>query len=149
LENNLSNLSNPEMLLPGVTGARSVKEIMAHLTAWEQLFIEWYFAGKQGKSPETPAVGMSKKMIDAINQQIFENNESKTLDEIVETFHSSFRQIIAIIESIPQEEMFSHNTYSWTGKWTLADYIAGNTRNHYAWAKYQIKNWIDRRTDGL
>ena len=40
---------------------------------------------------------------------------------------------------IPEEDMFSPGRYAWTGRLTLADYIAGNTCNHYRWAKTQIR----------
>jgi hypothetical protein len=48
LESNLSTLSAEEMSQPGVTGTWSVKDILAHLVAWERLFLEWYQAGVKG-----------------------------------------------------------------------------------------------------
>jgi hypothetical protein len=141
LESNLSALSAEEMIRPGITGSWSVKDILAHLVAWEQLFIDWYQAGLQGGASSTTPVGMCQNAINDINQRIYEQNKSRTLDDVLVEFHASFQQIITIIEGISEREIFAHGRFSWTGKLTLSDYIAGNTCNHYAWAKLQIRKW--------
>ena len=75
LEDLLSTLSQEDMEQPGVTGIWSVKDILAHLVAWECLFLDWYQAGLQGRSPTTTPVGMSQKMIGKLNQEIYEKNQ--------------------------------------------------------------------------
>ena len=145
LEKNLSILSAEEMIRPGVTGAWSVKDILAHLVSWEKLFLDWYSTGLQGSTPRITPVGMSQKRMDALNQQIYEKNRGRGLDDVLAEFHASHREIMAVIESIPEEDMFVHGRFAWTGTLTLADYIAGNTCNHYAWAKSQLRTWAKRR----
>ena len=142
LEKNLSVLSAEDMIRPGVTGTWSVKDILAHLIAWERLFLDWYSTGIRGCRPAVTPVGMSQKTIDALNQQIYVKNQTRSLDDILAEFHASYQEIITIIETIPEEDMFIHGRYSWTDKLTLADYIAGNTCNHYAWAKSQIRKRV-------
>ncbi len=139
LEKNLSILTAEDMQRTGVTGLWSVKDILAHLVAWEKLFLGWYSAGVRGCAPETAPVGMSQKTIDALNQQIYEKNRWRTLDDVLAEFYASYQETLAAIEAIPEEDMFARGRFSWTGRLTLADYIAGNTCNHYAWAKSQIK----------
>jgi hypothetical protein len=141
LESNLSTLSVEEIIRPGVTGIWSVKDILAHLAAWEQLFIGWYHAGLQGDTSTIPPVGMRQKAIDEINQHIYQQTKARNLEDVLAQFHASYHQMITIIEAIPEEDMFIHDRFSWTGKLTLADYIAGNTCNHYAWARLQIRKW--------
>jgi hypothetical protein len=139
LDKNLSMLSVAEMIRPGVTGVWSVKDILAHLAAWERLFLHWYSAGVQGRTPQVTPVGMNKRITDALNQQIYETNKRRSLDEVLADFQASHDEILVIIETIPEEDMFAHGRFPWTGTLTLADYIAGNTCNHYAWAKSQIR----------
>jgi hypothetical protein len=139
LEKNLSALSAEDMVQPGVTGTWSVKDILAHLVAWERLFLDWYHTGIQGCSPATTPVGMSQRSIDALNQKIYEANQWRNLDEIIAEFHASYQQIVTVIEKIPERDMFVQGRFNWTGELTLADYIVGNTCNHYAWAKSQIR----------
>ncbi len=139
LEKNLSALSAEDMIWPGVTGTWSVKDILAHLAAWEKLCLDWYQTGIQGCLPAVTPVGMSQKSMDTLNQQIYEANRWRSLDDIIAEFHASYQQIVAVIEAIPEGDLFAQGRFHWTGKLTLADYIAGNTCNHYAWAKSQIR----------
>ncbi len=141
LEKNLSVMRAEDMIQPGVTGIWSVKDILAHLVTWEQLFLDWYHTGVQDRTPDTTPVGMCQKSMDALNQQIYEKNRWRSLDDILVEFHASHQQIVTVIEAIPEEDMFVHGRFHWTGTLTLADYIAGNTCNHYAWAKSQIRKW--------
>lgn len=129
---------------PGVVGTWSVKDILAHLTAWERLFLDWFHAGVQGSCSTTLPVAMSKGAIATLNQQIYEKNQWRSLEDILDEFHASFQQTVTIIEEIPEGDMFGRGRFSWTGKLTLSDYIAGNTCNHYAWAKSQIRKWAKR-----
>jgi hypothetical protein len=147
LENILLHLSPEDMVKPGVSGDWSVKDILAHLTAWEKLFIGWYQSGVEGIPTVIGAVGMSKTAIDALNRQIYEKNQNRSLDEITAEFHTSYQQVMSVIERIPEAEIFARSCFEWTGKLTLADYITGNTCNHYAWAKTQIRNW-EKRSQG-
>lgn len=133
------------MLLPGVTGTWSVKDILAHLVAWEKLFLEWHLTGIQGGFSTTVPVGMNQAAIDVLNQQVYEMNRWQPLDDIIAEFHASYQQIVSVIEEIPEGDMFAHSRFNWTGRFTLADYIAGNTCNHYAWAKTQIRKWMKRK----
>lgn len=144
LEKNLSPLSAEDMLQPRVTGAWSVKDILAHLVAWEMLLMEWYQAGIQGSSSEIEPVGMCQTAMDALNQHIYEVNQWRSLDEVLAEFHASYQQVVTVIEGIPEGDMFVRRRFTWTGKLTLADYIAGNTCNHYAWANLQIRKWVKR-----
>ena len=146
LEKNLSVLSAEDMIQPGVTGTWSVKDILAHVVAWERLFLNWYSTGVQGRTPDITPVGLSQKSIDALNQQIYEKNRWRSLDDILAEFQTSYQEIVTVIEAIPEEELFVHARFDWTGTLTLADYIAGNTCNHYAWAKSQIRKWAKRDT---
>ena len=146
LEKNLAVLSAEELIQPGVTGTWSVKDILAHVVAWERLFLNWYSTGVQGRTPDITPVGLSQKSIDALNQQIYEKNRWRSLDDILAEFQTSYQEIVTVIEAIPEEDLFVHGRFTWTGKLTLADYIAGNTCNHYAWAKSQIRKWAKRDT---
>ncbi len=144
LEKNLSTLDEKDMLQPGVTGTWSVKDILAHLVAWERLFLDWHQVDAQVKPPTIMPVGMDRKAMDALNQEIYEKNRGRKLADILAEFRASYQQILATLEVIPEEDMFMHGRFEWTGKLTLADYIAGNTCNHYAWARNQIRKWMKR-----
>ena len=142
LEKNLDGLSELDMTRPGAVGEWSVKDVLAHLVAWEQLFLDWYESGLHGRIPEITPVGMSGKAIDALNQKIFVQYHQCSLNEIKEEFQTSYQQVLAIVQAIPEEDLFTAGRYAWTGKLALADYVAGNTCNHYHWANAKVHRWL-------
>jgi len=81
-------------------------------------------------------------VLSVLNEAIFECNRDRPLEEVVADFTASFLQIQAAIQDISEEDLFAHDRFPWTGNLTLADYAAGNTCNHYAWANAQIRKWI-------
>lgn len=142
LENYLELLKDDEMLTAGVVGSWSVKDLLAHLTAWEQLFLSWYRAGLTNASVRPSPVGMGRTAIDEINQRVYADNRDKPLAQVLEDFRQSYQQTLAEVESIPEEDIFGQQRFVWTGKHTLADYVTGNTCNHYRWAKDKIRQWL-------
>jgi hypothetical protein len=147
LERCISALEPEQMIQPGIVGDWSVKDVLAHLAAWEQLFLEWYRTGLQNNDSATPPVGMSRKAMDALNREIYQNNCQRDLDNILSAFHSSYLETLTTIDAIPEEAIFSPGRFSWTGRFTLADYIAGNTCNHYAWARAQIRKHLGSQAE--
>jgi hypothetical protein len=142
LENYLELLIEADMLRTGVVGDWSVKDLLAHLTAWEQLFLSWYQAGLTNTTVRPSPVGMGRTAIDEINQSVYAENKSKPLAQVLEEFHASYRQTLALVESIPEDDIFGQQRFAWTGKHTLADYVTGNTSNHYRWAKDKVRQWL-------
>ena len=142
LEKTLTRLTEEDMTGQGVIGEWSVKDILAHLAAWEGLFLSWYESGLHGSVPDKIPVGISKKDIATLNQQIYLQYREDSLEAVLIIFQNSYQQILAVVEAIPEGDMFAKDRYGWTGKWTIADYIAGNTCNHYYWANTKIRAWL-------
>lgn len=147
LESLLGTLEPDEMVQPGAVGEWSVKDVLAHLVAWEQIFLDWYQAGVQKQAPKVSPVGMKRSAIDALNLVIYEGNRADPLEKVQAEFQDSYRQIMETLEAAPEEAMFLPGAYAWTGKLALADYIAGNTCNHYYWARSKIRKWASARQE--
>jgi len=145
LERTLDGLSETELTRPGVVGKWSVKDVLAHLTAWEQLFLSWYDSGLGGRTPENLPVGMSRKAIDALNQEIFVQYRDKPSYEVLAEFRASYQRVLAVVQAVTEEDLFTAGRFAWTGKLALVDYAAGNTCNHYDWARAKIHAWLKTR----
>lgn len=145
LEAVLGELNEEEQIQPGIVGDWSAKDVMAHLADWEQRFMGWYATGRRGETPEIPAPGMTWRQMDLLNQQIFEKYKDLPLDVVKGTFTASYQQILALIESLPEEELFDGSCYGWLNGEVMAGWAAANTSNHYYWAKTQIQKALSRR----
>ena len=131
LENALKGLPDAAMVKAPAAGEWSVKDILAHIAFWEQFFLQRYRAGLRGEKQVMPEWSKSG-VLDDINKEVYERNLKRTLSDVKKEFHTSYKLIFDAVEQIPEEDMFASSKYDWTGKNTLADYIVGNTSEHYA-----------------
>ena len=141
----LAALGEEVMLQPGAVGNWSVKDVLAHLTAWEQLFLDWYRSGLLGETPQKPAPGITWKQLGKLNRMIYEAHSSQELDEIKEEFADSYQTIVREITEMSEEMISTPGYFAWTNGYNLQGYIRANTANHYRWAKNQIHRWLKNR----
>jgi hypothetical protein len=142
LEKTIAGLAKEDMLQPGVVEEWSVKDVLAHLVAWEQLYLSWYACGLEGKIPDFRPAEINKKSMDALNLQIYTQYRETPMEDVLSNFGKSYQQIQTVVSTVTDEELFTPGRYPWTGRWTLADFLAANTCNHYYWAKSKIRAWL-------
>lgn len=142
LEKTLARLEPSQKTQPGVIGLWSVKDILAHLAAWEQLFLGWYQAGLRGETPQVPAPGFTWHEMDELNEQIYQQHRLRSLAEVQEWFASSYLQVCQVIQEIPESDLFEPGRYPWQGKSSLLQYVLANTANHYRWANSKVRAWL-------
>jgi len=140
LEQTLATISNNEMTQMGVVEEWSVKDVLAHLTDWEQRLLEWYQLGLRGETPELPAPGMTWANLAELNEQIFQKYRRHSLTAIIEEYQQSFQRVWKVVQAIPESDLVE-GRFAWTKKRTLADYIAACTCDHYKWANDMIRKW--------
>lgn len=142
LQVEITNLTPDEMTESGVVETWSVKDVLAHLTAWQQMTLSWYRIGKAGETPSTPSEKYTWREIPALNQEIYETYRDDPLDDIQRNFIASHEEAMTLIESIDDEELFTPKVYQWTRTTTVGAYFISATSSHYDWACKEIRRWI-------
>jgi uncharacterized protein (TIGR03083 family) len=141
-------LSAAEMTAPGTVGEWSVKDVLAHLTAWQQMVLGWYAAGKRGETPRTPSDKHTWAQIPALNQDIYEAHRDQPLDEVRAELAASHRQAMSLVESLDDAELFTPNVYAWTKTTTLGSYFTSALSSHYEWARKEIRKGLKAQRSG-
>jgi hypothetical protein len=144
LEKFLSTLTLDEMVQPNALGPWSVKDVMAHLLEWEQMFLSWHKTGLKGKVLEKPAPGFKWNQLPQLNQQIYEKYCDQSLQDVQKQFRASYRQIMKTLHGIPEEDLFRRGHFAWTEKNALLAYILPNTSSHYRWARTEIQKGMKK-----
>jgi hypothetical protein len=69
-----------------------VKDLMAHLVEWEQMFLGWYRAGLRGENPQTPAPGYTWgwESLHKLNDKIYRHYRRAPLAEVRSLFAHSY-----------------------------------------------------------
>ena len=131
LETILGSLDESQFTTPGAGNGWSIKDILAHITAWERKMCLWLEESLAGKIPQRPAPGLTWDDLDLLNQQIFEQNREKTLDEVLAEFKESYTTSLAMIKTITEEDLIDPDRFAWREGEPLWKMIAGNTYLHY------------------
>jgi hypothetical protein len=142
LEKSLSPLTKVQIAAVSRATKWSVKDVLSHLTEWEQMCLGWYEAGKKGKTPAVPAEGYNWAQLPALNKAILEKYRGRPAEEVIRRFRASYREILKVVQSIGERDMFTRGRYAWTGQNAMAAYFIGCTSSHYAWAAKEIRKCL-------
>lgn len=144
LEEAINALSPRERTASGVIDAGwSVKDIMAHLAEWEQMFLGWVAASRRGETPDVPAPGYTfgAKSLNLLNDAIYRKYRRRSLADVQAIFDKSYQEILQVLDGMSEEELNTPARYAWLGKHSLGDALAANTWKHYHWARGLITKW--------
>jgi hypothetical protein len=142
LEQFIAALTPEEIRQGNRIGVWSVKDTLAHLTAWEQMMLRWYSTGVRGETPVLPAPDYKWNQLAALNQAIYEQHRDRPLAEVLEAFHSSYREAVAFVENLSDEELFTPGFFAWTRPKALASFVIPNMGEHYRWARTTLRKGL-------
>ena len=132
----VTSLSEAQMIAPELDAGWSVKDVLAHITAWEQLCLKWIREGRRDEGPFT------QESIDAFNQSIFDANKGRALDAIRE---ESKRSYVAIVETVEALADDLDAAPAWAPGRPLGEIISSNSDEHYREHIEQIEAWLRGR----
>jgi hypothetical protein len=124
---------------PGLCDSWSLKDILAHLDAWHRMFLDWEAHGRRGEVIPMPAEGYTWTDTPALNARIQAETSGDPWEEVWERLGVSHHQVLDVIESYSDEDLFTKRRYRWTGSTSVGSYAVSATCSHYAWAAKLIR----------
>lgn len=137
------------MTVKGVTGHWSIKDIIAHISAYQQymgdrlneiLHDQTYVPCRTQNALDAfmdefgyPDFGSPLLDDDTANAWVFEKYRNIPLEDIVAQEIQAFASIISALEAMPEESIKRHN---------LLDRVADNTYHHYREHIQDIRLWL-------
>ena len=141
------------MTLKGVSGKWSIKDILAHVLAYEQYIADRMSEILQGEHyapcrTQTaldafldefgyPDFGSPLLDDNAPNTWIVEKYQNVSLEDVVSQEIQAFSSVVSALEKMPEELINQHN---------LFERVANNTYRHYHEHVRDIKNWLNQNT---
>ncbi len=139
LEKLIAPLTADQMTCPPAAGEWSIKDVLAHLYEWQQMFFRWYEAGVRGEMPAVPAEGYKWSQLPALNQHIYETYRDLPLEDALRQWRESHARTMALLESLPEADLFQRGKYPWMNQNPLSAYFNANMAAHYHWARGEIR----------
>ena len=124
----IAPLTDAQMIITSAVGDSSVKDVLAHLAAWERRLVQRV----RGKPEDGADLGTP-----AFNAQIHLQNMDRPLRQVRADFKRTHAQVLKLAAELSPAEQ---------AQWQQA--FKFNTYGHYKWATTHIKRWM-RITLGL
>lgn len=130
-----AGLSDDDLLIPGVTGDWSIRDLIAHVTWWDAEAIAHLPTVLAGNIP--PRYSVTYGGIDAFNALKTEEKRDLTLDEVRAEAKATHQRLLDYLRSIPPKALKGNSKF--THRLRL------DTYGHYPTHAADIRRWRDRR----
>jgi hypothetical protein len=145
-EDLLASLSEEQITASEFDLGWSIKDVMAHLWAWQQISIERVESGVLDRKPEYPewiaSMGEAwEENADRVNALTFENNHQKPWSEIYQNWRRGFLQLVEYANKISERNLLDGDRYPWLKGYSLA-FILVASYDHHQEHLEKIMDWL-------
>lgn len=140
----IDDLGEKHMLTPGVEGRWSVRDVLAHLTAWEVDMLTNLGKVRRGAKPGT--VQWTQAAIEKQNVIWHAEMKDRPLRSVLADFDGVRKQTLRVLEGLSDQETAQPS--AWLHGRSLIDYIAEMTANHERKHLEHLRQWRSGKTSG-
>lgn len=131
LTESFNGLSAEQLQQPGVVEDWSVKDILAHVTWWEEEALKHLPFILQGGRP--PRYSVLYGGIDAFNAQMTEKKRALSLAEVLTELDRTHSRLVEYVHGVPEEQFTSETRFRRR--------LRLDTYSHYPIHSLAIRNW--------
>ena len=142
LDELLATLSAEQMCQTTLENQWSVKDVLAHIAAWEKRCVGWIQAGLRREKPDKPEAGYTWEVVDKLNEKTFQENRERPLNDVQAEYRQAHQEMLAQVQALSEDDITNPQRFSWTNGRGLVPYIAANTYEHYQEHIKQIREWL-------
>jgi DinB superfamily len=133
-----AGLSDAELMEPGVTGTWSVRDVIAHVTWWEEEALTHLPLILAGGRP--PRYSVTHGGIDAFNAKMTAQRQHLSLAAVLEQQAAVHHRLLALVEGVPDDQV--------AGETRFRRRLRLDTYGHYPKHERAIRAWRAARAPG-
>lgn len=149
LDELLAQLTEEQMLQPGVENNSSVKDLLAHITTWEQHLVRRLAAAVKDKVAQAYVIDPSEPWepggLDAVNEYIFTRNAQLPLQQVLPDFHSSLQDVLRAVDALSEQDLFDPQGLAQVFGYPVERVIGEDTFYHYPDHIQSINAWMAKQ----
>jgi hypothetical protein len=136
----LEPLSEALMTRPGVTVIWSIKDVLAHVTAWERFVLDRLEAARRGTLPTFVVETGTPEAADRMNALFYEEARLLPLSVVLAAFRATHQQMVDTIQALSDDDLAVFGRFPWLDQPTLweAARIDSHTEEH----RIAIQEWL-------
>jgi len=136
----LAPLTDEQMTAPGLDNGWSIKDLLAHITFWEEHAAEVTHALLQGAAPHR---GIQPSEVDEINAKVYAENRARPLADIRRDEQAAYDRLLALVQSASEDALFDPHRFDWLGGDPLYILIYNNSYGHYEEHWPMLSTWLE------
>ncbi len=144
----LASLSEEQVMTQLAPSHWTIKDVVAHMMAWQQRSRARLSAARDQREPESPEWVKElhadpDRDADATNAVIYAAYRALPWAEVRRQWREGFRQLIELAQPIPESELLTDSEYSWLKPFSLADILIG-TYDHHREHLEKTTAWLEQ-----
>ena len=142
----LASLNEEQTTAPHFDFDWSIKDVIAHLWAWQQISIARMEGGTLDREPEYPQwiVSLGKDWeedADRVNALTYETNREKSWSEMYQNWKNGFLRLLELGNQIPERDLLDGDRYPWLKGYSLA-FILVASYDHHQEHLEKLLDWL-------
>jgi hypothetical protein len=134
----IAQVGEEQWTTPGVNGAWSLKDLMAHMTAWEHVTLQRLHAAINGGELDIPL----DKTLDEVNEEFYQENKDRSLADIMADYRQSYEHILADVEKMSDDALDDPHRFPWMDGEPFWKSVASDTFEHIEGHIGSIRDWL-------
>jgi hypothetical protein len=139
----IEKVTEEDRLIPGVEVDWSIKDIMAHIAAWERFGMDRIHSARTGEPFQFPVI-KSDDFVNDFNAGVYETNAATPLSQVAEEYQSAHEELLEMIGLVDDDFLQSTLPFDWAGDLTAMVFLSANTHWHYIEHASSIRGWISK-----
>ena len=140
-ESALAQLSPEQMTAPALFDGWSVKDLVAHVGAWERTAAAVFAALLSGQAPDFE---LDEIALDAFNARFFAEHHDQSLGEVMAGEQAACHSFFRLVEDASEADLFDSNRFAWMQGAPFAEWVGANTFEHYDEHLADFSAWLGR-----
>ena len=130
----LWRLSEEQIVARQLPSDLSIKDVVAHLAAWQQLSIARLAAALHNRELDfhlgPPELNPADENLEAVNGWIHRTYLDWPWSDVYRDWKEGFLRFLEMAEAIPERELLQVGKYAWLGELSLAAVLRGSYEHH-------------------
>jgi hypothetical protein len=123
---------------------KTIADILCHLYEWHQLLLNWVNANRKEQKTNGSAIPFfpepyNWKTYPKMNIELWKKHQKTSLADAAKMLKKSHKDVIKLIETFSNDELFTKKVFPWTGTTSLGAYFISALSSHYDWGLKTIK----------